>query len=135
MDVLKHLALAGGQRSHPNVLKYVDSWEQDDVLYIQTELCELGNFGTFLAEYGMHFEALDEARVWKICAELSNVGSLHYVLLIIFTNHFHSGTKIHTCGGRDSPRPEACQHFCHGRGQVQDWRLWDGILVAPMHRR
>jgi len=73
VDILKHLALVGGSRGHPNVLKYIDSWEQDDVLYIQTEICELGNFGTFLAEYGAHYEALDEARVWKICAELSNV--------------------------------------------------------------
>ncbi|KAF8488407.1 kinase-like domain-containing protein [Gautieria morchelliformis] len=72
VDVLQHLALTGGARGHPNVLKYIDSWEQNDALYIQTELCELGNFGTFLAEYGTHFEALDEARVWKICAELSS---------------------------------------------------------------
>lgn len=73
VDVLQHLALTGGPTGHPNVLKYIDSWEQDDMLYIHTELCELGNFGTFLSEYGAHFEALDEARVWKICAELSNV--------------------------------------------------------------
>ena len=78
--MLQHLALMGRPRGHPNVLKYIDSWEQDDVLFIQTELCELGNFGTFLAEYGTHFEALDEARVWKICAELSNVCQTYFFI-------------------------------------------------------
>ncbi|KAF8585991.1 kinase-like protein [Ramaria rubella] len=72
VDVLQHLVRIGEPRGHPNVLKYIDSWEQDDALYIQTELCDLGNFGNFLTEYGAHFEALDEARVWKICAELSD---------------------------------------------------------------
>lgn len=73
MDVLQHLKEAGGSNGHPNVLAYIDSWEEEDILYIQTELCELGNYATFLAEYGSHFEALDEARVWKVCTELSHV--------------------------------------------------------------
>jgi len=63
----------GGPSGHRNILTYIDSWEQDEILYIQTELCELGNFATFLTEYGAHFEALDEARVWKVSAELSTV--------------------------------------------------------------
>lgn len=58
---------------HPNVLAYIDSWEQDEALYIQTELCEFGNFAYFLWEYGRNFPRLDEARVWKIIADLSNV--------------------------------------------------------------
>ena len=57
--------------SHPNVLGYIDSWEEDEALYIQTELCELGNFAHFLWEYGRAFPRLDEARVWKIMAELA----------------------------------------------------------------
>ncbi|KAF8514239.1 kinase-like protein [Hysterangium stoloniferum] len=72
VDVLQHLAKVAAPAGHPNVLQYIDSWEQDDILYIHTELCELGNFATFLSEYGTHFEVLDEARVWKVCAELSN---------------------------------------------------------------
>lgn len=55
------------------MLAYVDSWEQDETLYIRTELCELGNFAHFLWEYGRAFPKLDEARVWKILADLSNV--------------------------------------------------------------
>ena len=42
-------------------------------MYIQTELCELGNFSHFLWEYGRAFARLDEARVWKIVADISSV--------------------------------------------------------------
>jgi mitosis inhibitor protein kinase SWE1 len=75
VDILQHLARAaaaeGGQ--HSNVLAYIDSWEQDEVLFIRTELCELGNFERFLWEYGRAFPRLEEARVWKIFVDLSNV--------------------------------------------------------------
>ncbi|KAF8345965.1 hypothetical protein F5887DRAFT_964294 [Amanita rubescens] len=72
VDVLKHLA----QRSrtpagHPNVLGYIDSWEEDEALFIQTELCESGNLAHFLWQYGRVFPRLDEARVWKIIVDLS----------------------------------------------------------------
>ena len=66
------MAFGPGTR-HPNVLAYIDSWEQDEALYIQTELCEFGNLAHFLWEYGRAFPRLDEARVWKIVADLSNV--------------------------------------------------------------
>lgn len=74
VEVLKHLSdtaercnLYGG---HPNVLAHIDSWEEDEVLFIQTELCESGNLARFLWEYGKVFPRLDEARVWKIVADL-----------------------------------------------------------------
>lgn len=79
VDILNHLSKAaaasshGATSRHPNVLAYVDNWEQDEALYIRTELCELGNFAHFLWEYGRAFPKLDEARVWKILADLSNV--------------------------------------------------------------
>lgn len=63
---------------HPNVLAFVDSWEEDEVLYIQTELCEMGSLAHFLWEYGRKFPRLDEARVWKIIADLSNVSLRRY---------------------------------------------------------
>jgi mitosis inhibitor protein kinase SWE1 len=72
VDILAHLSARG---AHPNVLTYVDSWEQDDALFIRTELCELGNFARFLWEYGRTFPRLDEARVWKIMVDLSNVST------------------------------------------------------------
>jgi mitosis inhibitor protein kinase SWE1 len=69
----KHVAANGLGTRHPNVLAYIDSWEQDEALYIQTEWCEFGNFAHFLWEYGRTFPRVDEARVWKIIADLSNV--------------------------------------------------------------
>ncbi|KAI3618646.1 other wee protein kinase [Moniliophthora roreri] len=72
VDILQHLSCKNGGRRHPNVLAFVDSWEEAEYLYICTELCELGNFARFLWEYGRVFPRLDEARVWKIIADLSN---------------------------------------------------------------
>ncbi|KAF8894006.1 hypothetical protein BD779DRAFT_1435579 [Infundibulicybe gibba] len=76
VDILKHLSNAtvslGQQNRHPNVLAYIDSWEEAEGLYIQTELCESGNLARFLWEYGRAFPRLDEARVWKIIVDLSN---------------------------------------------------------------
>ncbi|KIL68822.1 hypothetical protein M378DRAFT_8264 [Amanita muscaria Koide BX008] len=76
VEILKHLSQyaisIGIHRCHPNVLSYLDSWEEDEALYIQTELCESGNLARFLWEYGRVFPRLDEARVWKIIVDLSN---------------------------------------------------------------
>jgi mitosis inhibitor protein kinase SWE1 len=82
VEILQHLSEAartmstiGSRNGHPNVLSFVDSWEEDERLFIRTELCELGNFARFLWEYGRAFPRLDEARVWKIIADLSNVSN------------------------------------------------------------
>lgn len=79
VDVLKHLSEAALSSSvggrHPNVLAYIDSWEEDEALYIQTELCESGSLARFLWEYGRVFPRLDEGRVWKIIVDLSNVSN------------------------------------------------------------
>ncbi|KAI0057989.1 hypothetical protein BV25DRAFT_1811559 [Artomyces pyxidatus] len=76
VEILQHLqrayATSSSNTRHPNILAYIDSWEQDEALYIQTELCDLGNFAHFLWEYGRAFPKLEEARVWKILADLSN---------------------------------------------------------------
>ncbi|KAF8967937.1 hypothetical protein BDZ97DRAFT_1802034 [Flammula alnicola] len=76
VDILKHLSQAAQAQyadgRHPNVLAYIDNWEEDEALYIRTELCESGNLARFLWEYGRVFPRLDEARVWKIIADLSN---------------------------------------------------------------
>lgn len=83
VDILKHLSQAafecGLNGRHPNTLAYIDSWEEGDVLFIQTELCESGNLARFLWEYGQVFPRLDEARVWKIIADLSNVSSTQLI--------------------------------------------------------
>ena len=58
--------------SHEHILELIDSWEQYDHLFIQTELCENGSLDVFLRDYG-NIERLDEFRVWKILIELTMV--------------------------------------------------------------
>ncbi|KAF9062440.1 kinase-like domain-containing protein [Rhodocollybia butyracea] len=72
VETLQHLTEIGGGLRHPNVLAFIDAWEEDEQLFIWTELCEGGNFANFLWEYGRVFPRLDQARVWKIIVELSN---------------------------------------------------------------
>lgn len=83
VDVLRHLADKSGPSFHPNILGYVDSWEQDNQLYILTELCEFGNFAHFLSEYGHHFARLDEARVWKIFADIGCVSVNTFIIATV----------------------------------------------------
>lgn len=66
VDVLK----AMGHSDH--VVTYVDSWEEQGHLYIQTEFCEEGTLDVFLAQVGLKAR-LDDFRIWKILLELSMV--------------------------------------------------------------
>lgn len=68
VDILRHLS----KDQNPHVIHFVDAWEQNRQLFIQTELC-LGSLAFFLEEYGRVVERLDEGRVWKIVSELSDV--------------------------------------------------------------
>lgn len=54
------------------VVELLDAWEEDGFLYLQTELCPLGSLAFVLGEYGRLVGALDEARLWKVLAELSS---------------------------------------------------------------
>lgn len=53
------------------VVDLLDAWEEEGFLFIQTELCPLGSLAFVLAEYGRQVGPLDEARLWKVLAELS----------------------------------------------------------------
>lgn len=64
VDVLKAL----GHSDH--IVTFVDSWEENGHLYIQTEFCEEGTLDVFLAQAGMKAR-LDDFRIWKILLELS----------------------------------------------------------------
>ena len=74
-----------------------EAWEEDEALFIRTELCALGSFSRFLWEFGRRFERLDEGRVWKIAADLSSVRPLSpspyspsyfpYFYFVIFSPH------------------------------------------------
>lgn len=69
VDILRCLS----SPTHPHVVEFVDAWEQNCQLFIQTELCDLGNLAVFLEEYGRIVPRMDESRVWKIVRELSDV--------------------------------------------------------------
>ncbi|CDZ98299.1 myt1 kinase [Phaffia rhodozyma] len=80
VDILRTLS----NPTNPHVIEFIDAWEQNRQLFIQTELCELGNLAFFLEEYGRVVERLDEGRVWKIVRELSDG-----------LNHIHSQQILH----------------------------------------
>ncbi|KAI1113937.1 hypothetical protein F5Y14DRAFT_197711 [Nemania sp. NC0429] len=65
-----------------HVLQLVDSWEENNSLYIQTEFCEEGNLHEFLQEVGAKGR-LDDFRTWKILLEvtegLKNIHSAGFV--------------------------------------------------------
>lgn len=62
VNVLKAL----GQSDH--VLQFIDSWEEKNFLYIQTEYCEEGSLDVFLTTVGRKGR-LDDFRIWKILLE------------------------------------------------------------------
>ncbi|TAQ89412.1 hypothetical protein B7494_g2293 [Chlorociboria aeruginascens] len=64
VSVLKAL----GHSDH--VIHLIDSWEEKNYLYIQTEFCEEGSLDLFLSQVGRKGR-LDDFRIWKIMLELS----------------------------------------------------------------
>jgi mitosis inhibitor protein kinase SWE1 len=56
------------------LISFVDSWEEEGHLYIQTEFCEEGTLDVFLAQMGRKAR-VDDFRIWKILLELSMVSS------------------------------------------------------------
>ncbi len=77
VDVLKAL----GHNDH--ILAFVDSWEEQGHLYIQTEFCEEGTLDVFLAQAGLKAR-IDDFRIWKILLELS-----------LGLRHIHDSGYIH----------------------------------------
>lgn len=74
-DRLRHLEEVDILRllgSHPNVISLADAWEEDNHLFIQTELCPLGTLSFFLEGYGYLVGHLDEPRLWKVLTELAS---------------------------------------------------------------
>ncbi|KAJ6124821.1 hypothetical protein N7471_012138 [Penicillium samsonianum] len=53
-----------------HVISFMDSWENNGHLYIQTEFCEEGSLDGFLAQAGLKAR-LDDFRIWKILLEMS----------------------------------------------------------------
>ncbi|KAE8379515.1 hypothetical protein BDV26DRAFT_165374 [Aspergillus bertholletiae] len=64
VDVLKAL------KNSDHVISFMNNWEDNGHLYIQTEFCEEGSLDVFLAQVGLKAR-LDDFRIWKILLELS----------------------------------------------------------------
>ncbi|GAA5981654.1 hypothetical protein JCM11641_003934 [Rhodosporidiobolus odoratus] len=76
VDILRLFSTEENQS--PHLISLVDAWEQSGHLFIETELCPAGNLAYWLEDFGTQHETLDEARVWKILAELTaGVAHLH----------------------------------------------------------
>lgn len=71
---LREVQILEALRGRPHVLQFVDSWEKQFHLYIQTEYCEEGSLSEFLGTVGAAGR-LDEFRIWKILLETSMVSS------------------------------------------------------------
>jgi mitosis inhibitor protein kinase SWE1 len=79
IDILRHLS----QTPNAHVVHFVDAWEQNRQLYIQTEAC-VGSLAQFLEIFGHDNLRLDEGRVWKMARDVSDG-----------LNHIHSHGVIH----------------------------------------
>ena len=69
-----------GKADH--TIHYVDCWEFQAHLYIQTEYCEEGSLDGFLVRAGQNAR-LDDFRIWKIMLELSLVRFVPSILLLL----------------------------------------------------
>lgn len=70
-----------GQSDH--TVQLLDSWEDRNRLYIQTEFCEEGSLDLFLDQVGRKAR-LDDFRIWKIMLELSLVSTS---VIFLVPNH------------------------------------------------
>ncbi|KAH8671382.1 hypothetical protein BX600DRAFT_247416 [Xylariales sp. PMI_506] len=80
---LREVAALEALQGRDHILQLIDSWEETNNLYIQTEYCEEGSLDVFLADVGVKGR-LDDFRIWKIMLELSqglqhihNAGFVH----------------------------------------------------------
>jgi mitosis inhibitor protein kinase SWE1 len=69
---LREVEILRTLRGQNHVLEFLDCWEAEHHLYIQTECCENGSLDKFLAEAG-NKARIDDFRVWKILLELTMV--------------------------------------------------------------
>ncbi|OAG34532.1 hypothetical protein AYO21_11314 [Fonsecaea monophora] len=90
VDVLKAL----GHSDH--IVTFVDSWEENGHLYIQTEFCEEGTLDVFLAQVGLKAR-LDDFRIWKILLELAIV-SVENPITLVQSNSDQGIKHIHDSG-------------------------------------
>jgi mitosis inhibitor protein kinase SWE1 len=83
-SILRQLSLD----PHPNIVRFIDSWEHCGRLYIRTELAPYGDLSTFLEAMTGAGDGggggLGEIRVWKTLIELGEA-----------INHVHANGLLH----------------------------------------
>lgn len=82
-------------RGRAHVLQFVDSWEKQFHLYIQTEYCEEGNLSEFLGSVGSAGR-LDDFRIWKILVEVAMVSRKSCFVTFQDTNNLYRVYKAFT---------------------------------------
>lgn len=69
---LREVSILKALSHSDKVVKYIDDWEMNGHLYIQTEFCSEGGLDMFLQTVGQTGK-LDDFRVWKVFDELLEV--------------------------------------------------------------
>lgn len=77
---LREVSVLKSLQGCDHILQLIDSWEDRNNLYIQTEYCEEGSLDVFLSLVGLKGR-LDDFRIWKIALEISQVNKSHPLFL------------------------------------------------------
>lgn len=75
---LQEVSILQSLGRHDHIVQFVDSWEADYHLCIQTEFCEEGSLHDFLERNGNRGR-LDDFRIWKILIETCLVSMSDFV--------------------------------------------------------
>ena len=72
--------------NHPNVLRYIFCWEQNQIVHLQTEWCEKGSLSHFMTSWQTNNNGryLEESLLWKFATDI-----------ILGLHHIHSKDIIH----------------------------------------
>ncbi|KAL4199632.1 hypothetical protein AMTRI_Chr03g145860 [Amborella trichopoda] len=120
---MREVEAVAGLTEHPNVVKYYRCWQQDLHVFIQMELCEGGNFRSFLDQLS---DLLPESKVWSYISQIASG-----------LKHIHASSILHL-----DIKPENILLDKQGvlkigdfslavtRGQW-DWQEGDGGYLAP----